>query len=1017
MPGAGTTVTIAGVAVFSSSAAFAAVAVFVGNLAISFALSAIFSALSPKQGRRAGGGSLAEQVRNQNVRQAITPYQIIYGKVRVGGAITFIHTTFDDGLLHMLITISGHEITSFDEFWIDDELQTLDANGKPTSGTWNESGSEPRVRILGGLGTTAGDSTLLTALTANASGVWTTNHKQERKGKFYFQAITSELKNGLPNVTAVVSGKKCFDPRTSTTIFTVNPAVCIRDYIVDTSYGLGEPAARIDDTSFIAAANICEESVNLNPTGTENRYTLNGFIDTSGRPRNILPQILSSCAGTLTYQGGKWSIYVGAYRAPTITYDENDMAGPLVIQTKIGRKEIFNKIKGTFINKLDNYIPTDFPIVQNSLYLNQDQGEILFKDAELNFTVTASMAQRLAKIELEKARQQITVTLPMNLKAMKVQVGDVINLTNSRMSWVAKPFEVVEWLMANRGTEKVPKIGIDLRVRETASTVYDWALGEETTVDAAPDTNLPNPFATPNAPSNLVVVSGNAGLTTANDGTIQVNLVVTWTDPVGSFIDFIETQFKLSSKTDWRKGPNVNDRTQNVTLGPVNELETWDVRIRAVSTLQKFSAFVTESNITVTGKTEAPTDVTTFNFAEQPDGTRIYSWTHANVPADVRSGGGYEIRFFQGTTSDYSAMTKLFPTGLLTASPKEDNQLAAGTFTFAIKAVDSTGNESTNAKFITAVSLGDPRIGTALIVRNESALSWPGTFIDSVLDGNILIGSKLSGDWAALPSTWSALNDQWLKLVTRSNPFYYTTPEIDLGTDVKMSAIVSAQGTFTSTDITMQTGTSSDGAVTGTVTITSSSVANPTNILTATAHGMVTGNVVRIFGHTGSTPDINGFHTITKVDNTNYTIPINVTVGGTGGSSEFFKALVVETIRYIKIRLKVTGTNSSIIELTTIIDSPSATETFEDINTGTETGTFFNSIATGHFQIGSLGGISKITQATITAIQNVGAGYTWELLNKTSTVNSQPAAEFKVYNSSNVLSDAVVDITLRGSKA
>jgi len=69
------------------------------------------------------------------------------------------------------------------------------------------------------------------------------------------------------------------------------------------------------------------------------------------------------------------------------------------------------------------------------------------------------------------------------------------------------------------------------------------------------------------------------------------------------------------------------------------------------------------------------------------------------------------------------------------------------------------------------------------------------------------------------------------------------------------------------------------------ITITSSSVASPTNILCATPHGLISGDTVTIAGHSGSTPSINGVHTVTVVDTLNYTIPVNVTVGGTGGTS------------------------------------------------------------------------------------------------------------------------------------
>lgn len=67
--------------------------------------------------------------------------------------------------------------------------------------------------------------------------------------------------------------------------------------------------------------------------------------------------------------------------------------------------------------------------------------------------------------------------------------------------------------------------------------------------------------------------------------------------------------------------------------------------------------------------------------------------------------------------------------------------------------------------------------------------------------------------------------------------------------------------------------------------IVSSSVANPTVITTTTAHGLVTGQQVAIAGHSGSTPSINATHTVTVTGASTFTIPVNVTVGGTGGTT------------------------------------------------------------------------------------------------------------------------------------
>ena len=69
------------------------------------------------------------------------------------------------------------------------------------------------------------------------------------------------------------------------------------------------------------------------------------------------------------------------------------------------------------------------------------------------------------------------------------------------------------------------------------------------------------------------------------------------------------------------------------------------------------------------------------------------------------------------------------------------------------------------------------------------------------------------------------------------------------------------------------------------VTILTSSVANPTIITTSAPHGLATGDTTTIAGHTGSTPAINGVQTVTRIDDTHFSIPVNVTVAGADGTS------------------------------------------------------------------------------------------------------------------------------------
>lgn len=65
--------------------------------------------------------------------------------------------------------------------------------------------------------------------------------------------------------------------------------------------------------------------------------------------------------------------------------------------------------------------------------------------------------------------------------------------------------------------------------------------------------------------------------------------------------------------------------------------------------------------------------------------------------------------------------------------------------------------------------------------------------------------------------------------------------------------------------------------------ISSSSVASPTVVTTGAAHGLATGDSVTIDGHSGSTPALDGVYTVTVTGATTFTVPVAITVAGSGG--------------------------------------------------------------------------------------------------------------------------------------
>lgn len=75
-------------------------------------------------------------------------------------------------------------------------------------------------------------------------------------------------------------------------------------------------------------------------------------------------------------------------------------------------------------------------------------------------------------------------------------------------------------------------------------------------------------------------------------------------------------------------------------------------------------------------------------------------------------------------------------------------------------------------------------------------------------------------------------------------------------------------------------------AVGAAVNITGVSAANPAIVTTATAHGLTSGQSVVISGVSGSTPSVNNTYVVTVIDSTHFSIPVTVSVAGTGGTMQ-----------------------------------------------------------------------------------------------------------------------------------
>lgn len=885
----------------------------VANAIIGGALALVASVLA-KPKRSAFTAEASE--RTTIVRSATSPHRMIYGQAQVSGTLLFARVTGTKPKhLHLVIVLAGHECNEIGTCYFNDAaLGAEDGSGNVIDGPFAD---HVRIKRHHGSADQMADLDLVAEVPE-----WTEAHRVRGRAYVYVRLVQNRdvFPTGIPNIKFDVKGRPVYDPRSDSTGWTDNPALCLRDYLLRTE-GLGVSAAEIDLASVVTAANACDEAVVINAAlDTQKRYTCNGSFTLDKSPISVVEEMAASMAGAAVWAMGAWELHAGVAAVPQGAIGPDDFRGAVKYRNKPGRQERFNAMRGTFIDPADHWQATDFVPVTNAYYESED-GEQIWQDVELAWCIDSIEAQRNAKVLLEDHRQGLRATLPLKLGAgLRLSVWQVVPITLPELGWNAKLFRVRDWALVPDGDG----IGIDVQVQEYADAVYDWNYGEATARDLAPNTTLPDPSVVA-PPTDVELSSGTGELLLQRDGTVVTRVRVDWTDPADAAVDQVEVQYRPSSATNWIPATVASAGETSVWIGPVGEGVPHDVRLRSRNIFGVHSDWVSVYGHVVVGKSAQPADVGSFFVSRQPDGTRQFSW--ADVPdADL---AGYRIKYAFGLAGTWETMTPLHG-GLLRASPWETNLLAAGEYTVGIVAVDTTGNESAHPRIIVS-SLGDPRIDNAFAVATPGQAGWPGTRTNCALDESTGSLTALGQDtWDDL-TTWDAWgvwpSDAYTAIV-------YEHTEIDLGAVMTFAPLISAFGS-----------------------------ASPT-------------------------------------------IEINYSIDGVSYSGWGVPPASISA-RYMRVRATVAQAGSEIPQLFTMSILASGKSIDEEI-IDSDTSTWSGSAAAG--RVVPLTKAFGVVTSIQLALQNVGGAYTWEVVSKAA---SGPV--IKIYNSSGVATDAVVDVVVRGS--
>jgi hypothetical protein len=488
--------------------------------------------------------------------------RIIYGENKVSGmnVIPPLVTGTDGAYLHQVLALAGHEVNAIGNVYFDQDLLSLDGSGNVSSGRFS---GKATVRKY--LGTSA--QTVDSILTA-AVAEWTSDHRG--RGIAYlairYEYDTTAYRSGKPDVTCIVQGKKCYDPRLDTSpganptnstyaAYTTNPALCLADYLVAT-YGLSESVSRVDWSLVVSAANICDENVTIPGSTTQKRFTCNIVLDAVASFEQNIEALALAMMGTCYYSGGKWRMYAGAWSSSAFSITQDNVIGEISIRTAASRKSdgYYNAVRGRFIDKDRDYQPLEFEPILNSTYETQDGNERIYTEVDFPACNNQYEAQRNAIILSKQSRRQKVVTVVCDFSCYKIRPWETGTATIPEVNWSSQPVRCIGWRFR-------PDPAIELTLQEVASTDYsDPAPGDYVTPASV---SITNPTAyKPGTPQSFTAVQE-----------IE-SILLQWAAPTNTVPGVLYQVFEYSSSTPFSSATKIYEGADTQLRVPRTDTNT-----------------------------------------------------------------------------------------------------------------------------------------------------------------------------------------------------------------------------------------------------------------------------------------------------------------------------------------------------------------------------------------------------------------------------------------------------------
>ena len=543
---------------------------FALSVAVSYITNKLFAPDIPS------GPGQADAAPDPGIRQRIASdpgnkLPVIYGKSKVFGSITFADITSDNQTMAFILTLCEGPIETIGQIWWDDFKLTLDSNGNVTNAT--DSQGETDDFLNGNLTVKKFKAGGRCSPMETFSTKWATNAVNRTMPNVAYLYVElkynrDESVTGLTSkLGAEVDGKlvRTFSGSTlsSVTSYSNNPAECLLDYLTSTFYGCGDVMSDsdLDLDSFISHKAFCDTLITHTDkegnSTTAKRYTTNGVINTfDERDLNVSDLVICS-QSIFSYNLGKFQVVSDTTGSSVMSFNPDNMYGDVTIVND-GFNSSLNKLNISFSSYdqkyQDDQVFLDLP--DNLKSYNEPE---LVQDTRFKFLNNNIMVQRVGNVIVKTSRDNLIVSFKTDTRALKLQVTDIVSVTNSTYGFTDKLFKINSITEIDMNSDGVS--GYFITAQEYNADAYaEEALTEFQT---APNTNLANPrnFG---AITNLRAISSDPDSTTPFvqlQWTVPTGLTETFEIYVGDDINatIADREFNISFRTS--TGPFIEGAT------------------------------------------------------------------------------------------------------------------------------------------------------------------------------------------------------------------------------------------------------------------------------------------------------------------------------------------------------------------------------------------------------------------------------------------------------------------------